>query len=152
MSTFISLCRKDSFEGDTYDKCELARIMLDINEGLWCQEVCLDEPKMTQILRNLLNNALKYRAKQVEIKMEESNGFLLISVRDDGQGIPATYHQNIFECYFQMDMGSRHCVRGHGLGLAGVMILVEDMGGELFLESDEGKGAKFSVKIPMDVS
>ena len=48
-----------------------------------------------------------------------------------------------------MDIADSSTVRGHGLGLAGVMILVEDMGGELFLESDEGKGAKFLVKLPL---
>jgi two-component system OmpR family sensor kinase len=70
-------------------------------------------------------------------------------VGDDGDGIPSGYHDKIFECYFQMDMQSDYCVRGHGVGLAGVMLLVEDMGGRLFLESDVGKGATFSVKVPL---
>jgi len=124
-------------------------ILLDVDENLWCREVYLDERKMSQILRNLLNNALKYRKAQVRIKMEEQGGDFIISVSDDGQGIPENYHQNIFQCYFQMDQDREHCVRGHGLGLAGVMVLVEDMGGELSLESDVGKGAKFSVKVPL---
>lgn len=124
-------------------------ILLNIDEDLWFQEIFLDECKMGQILRNLLNNALKYRKKRVEIKIEKSNGFLLISVSDDGNGIPASYHQKIFECYFQMESENDHCVRGHGLGLAGVMILVEDMGGKLYLESGTGKGAKFLVKVPL---
>ena len=48
-----------------------------------------------------------------------------------------------------MDSDREYCVRGHGLGLAGVMVLAEDMGGELSLQSDEGEGAKFSVRVPM---
>lgn len=124
-------------------------ILLDIDEMLWSQEICLDVGKIGQILRNLLNNALKYRKKQVAIKIERGNGSLLISVSDDGSGIPEAYHQKIFECYFQMDSERNHCVRGHGLGLAGVMVLIEDMGGKLFLESDTGKGAKFSVEVPL---
>ena len=123
-------------------------IQFDIDEVLWEQEVCLDECKMRQILRNLLNNALKYRKEHLEIKIEKNNGSLLISVRDDGEGIPENYHQKIFECYFQMESGREYCVRGHGLGLAGVMILVEEMGGKLSLESDVGKGTKFLVKVP----
>jgi signal transduction histidine kinase len=127
-------------------------IVLDVEEDLWCQEVCLDASKMRQILRNLLNNALKYRKKQVDVKIEKSDESLLVCVSDDGEGIPASYHQKIFECYFQMDSEREQCIRGHGLGLAGVMILVEDMGGNLFLESDVGKGAKFQVKVPMNRS
>jgi two-component system OmpR family sensor kinase len=124
-------------------------LMLFMEEALWCQEVCLDEAKMRQILRNLLINALKYRKSRVELEVDKKDVYLVFSVKDDGEGIPSIYHKKIFESYFQMDITDSSTVRGHGLGLAGVMILVEDMGGELFLESDEGKGAKFLVKLPL---
>jgi signal transduction histidine kinase len=125
-------------------------ILLNIGEDLWFQEVYLDECKIKQILRNLLNNALKYRKKRVELTVEKEGRCLLITVGDDGEGIPTRYHEKIFECYFQMDMDRDHCVRGHGLGLAGVMVLVEDLGGQLYLDSDVGIGAVFSVKVPME--
>jgi signal transduction histidine kinase len=124
-------------------------LMLFMEEALWCQEVCLDEAKIRQILRNLLINALKYRKSRVELEVDKKDVYLVFSVKDDGEGIPSIYHKKIFESYFQMDVTDSSTVRGHGLGLAGVMILVEDMGGELFLESDEGKGAKFLVKLPL---
>ena len=76
----------------------------------------------------------------------------MFSVRDDGEGIPSIYHEKIFESYFQMNATDMCSVRGHGLGLAGVMVLVEDIGGKLFLESDEGKGAKFLVHIPLTLT
>ena len=124
-------------------------IFLTVDEGLWHQEVSMDESKMKQIIRNLLSNALKYKKKRVELKIgKEADSFVVI-VCDDGDGIPSGYHDKIFECYFQMDMQGDYCVRGHGVGLAGVMILVEDMGGRLFLESDVGKGATFSVRVPL---
>jgi signal transduction histidine kinase len=125
-------------------------IILAVDENLWCQEVHLDEGKIRQILRNLLNNALKYRKTTIEIEIESNDKSLFLSVRDDGEGIPAEYHQKIFECYFQMDGEQNHCVRGHGLGLAGVMVLLEDMGGRLSLESDLGQGAKFLVEVPLN--
>ena len=124
-------------------------LRLFIDEGLWCQEICLDDAKVKQVLRNLLNNALKYRKKQVELKIDERDGCLILSVKDDGEGIPSVYHKKIFKSYFQMDPTESSTVRGHGLGLAGAMILVEDMHGELLLESDEGKGATFLVKVPL---
>jgi two-component system OmpR family sensor kinase len=124
-------------------------VTLTIDEGLWCQDLLLDEAKIKQILRNLLNNALKYRKSKVELRVEERQGCLLFSVKDDGEGIPATHHKKIFESYFQMDPTESYSVRGHGLGLAGVMVLVEYMGGELHLESDQGKGAEFMVKLPL---
>ncbi len=124
-------------------------IILQIDENLWCRKVSMDESKVKQIFRNLLNNALKYRKKIIQLTINDNGEALFVSVKDDGEGIPLSYHQKIFECYFQMDMRSDHCVRGHGLGLAGVLVLVEDMGGELFLDSDTGKGATFSVSIPL---
>ncbi|MFC1822198.1 sensor histidine kinase [Thermodesulfobacteriota bacterium] len=124
-------------------------IILHIDEDLWRRSVSLDERKMNQILRNLLNNALKYRKRKVELRIENRGDALFVGVEDDGDGIDESYHRRIFECYFQMDQEGNHCVRGHGLGLAGVMVLVEDMGGKLTLESDVGKGASFSVTVPL---
>ncbi len=123
-----------------------------IDESLWCQKVYLDEVKMSQILRNLLGNALKYRKKRVELRVERTDLTLVLSVKDDGDGIPSAYHKKIFECYFQMDTVDACPVRGHGLGLAGVMVLVEDLGGKLFLDSDEGQGARFLVKLPLSTN
>ena len=124
-------------------------VILSIDEALWEQKICQDEAKIKQILRNLLNNALKYRKSRVELGIDCQEGLVIFSVKDDGAGIPAAYHKKIFDCYFQLDATSTCSVRGHGLGLAGVMVLVEDLGGEMLLDSDEGQGAKFLVKIPL---
>jgi len=123
-------------------------LCIEVDESFWQRDLFLDESKVKQIFRNLLINALKYKKKRVNLKIARGERHLFISVSDDGEGIPSGYHKKIFECYFQMDMKADHCVRGHGLGLAGVQVLLEDMGGELSLESDIGKGATFSVKIP----
>ena len=124
-------------------------ILLHIDEKLWCEEICQDEAKLIQILRNLLNNALKYRKSRVTLNIDREGNTLVILVKDDGEGIPSVYHKKIFESYFQMESSDACTVRGHGLGLAGVMALIEDMGGQISLESEEGKGAEFSIKVPL---
>lgn len=124
-------------------------ILISVDEGLWSQRIRLDELKVKQIVRNLLNNAMKYRKNLVEIEFIREGRFLHISVKDDGKGIGIMHHKRIFESYFQVDDGNDYGFRSHGLGLAGVMVLLEDMGGELFLESDEGKGTKFIAKVPL---
>ncbi len=124
-------------------------VLLFVDEELWCTEICQDEAKVRQILRNLLTNALKYRKKKVELNVARTDTNIVISVKDDGDGIPAVYHKKIFDCYFQIDATEVCPVRGHGLGLAGVMVLVEDLGGELLLDSDEGMGTRFIVKLPI---
>ncbi len=124
-------------------------LILIIDEGLWSQEVCLDEAKIKQILRNLLNNALKYRKNFVEIKVDKKDDYLFLSIKDDGEGIPSVFHKKIFESYFQLEAKDGAPIRGSGLGLAGVLILVEDLGGKLFLESEEGEGAEFSIELPL---
>ena len=124
-------------------------LTLIVDDNLWCQEFCMDEGKVSQILRNLLSNALKYRKSRVELEVDKKDEWIVFSVKDDGEGIPSTHHKKIFESYFQMSATESCSIRGHGLGLAGVMVLVEDMGGKLYLESDEGRGAKFFVEVPL---
>jgi len=124
-------------------------IFLNIEQGTWDKEINLDAAKVSQILRNLLSNAMKYKKSMVEVSVAILNQALKISVKDDGEGIPEEYHKRIFECYFQLDHAEIQCVRGHGLGLAGVMVLVEDLGGCLRLESKAGMGASFEVELPV---
>ena len=124
-------------------------IVLHLDERLWHHPYRLDEAKVKQILRNLLSNALKYRKTAVVITVDCKQDHLFLSVTDDGEGIPSAYHQKIFESYFQLESNNAGCVRGCGLGLAGVKVLVEDLGGKLALISEKGKGTQFAVELPL---
>ncbi|MGA1791588.1 MAG: sensor histidine kinase [bacterium] len=124
-------------------------ISLEVSEELWSQELSLDERKVKQVFRNLLTNAMKYRKQYIMVKLDINDGFLDLSVSDDGEGIDKIFQKKVFDCYFQLDQEKNQCIRGHGLGLAGALILVEDMGGSMGLESDVGKGANFFVKLPL---
>jgi len=124
-------------------------ISLKVQPALWERELLLDEKKIVQVLRNLLSNALKHRKKSIDFIIDEQEGGLVFSVRDDGRGIPAQYHKKIFETYFQLSDTEQGNMRGYGLGLAGALMLVEEMGGELLLESDTGMGATFIFRLPL---
>jgi signal transduction histidine kinase len=134
---------------------ELCRVVEDFGVKLafdskaWKTVVHLDEAKVRQILRNLVTNAFKYKAAFVEISGCIENKTLTLCVRDDGRGIPPSEHQKIFKTYFTTGSSLDNAIKSHGLGLAGVMVLLKDMGGEMNLNSNDGKGAEFIVRIPL---
>lgn len=128
---------------------ESRNIRLNIDESVWSKEIFLDITKVRQIFRNLLSNAMKYRKKEVALDISLDKMNFVISIMDDGKGIEKEYQEKVFEQYFQLGDERNWCVRGHGLGLAGSLVLVEDMGGRMTLESDTNKGARFTVKLPL---
>jgi CheY-like chemotaxis protein len=116
--------------------------------GKYCKSLfCHDQKKIRQILRNLMSNAVKYRRQRMEVKIS-GEGDLNISVEDDGIGIPLKDQGAIFERFVRLNDDKRPYVPGLGLGLTGVKTLVEAMGGEITLESKEGVGTRFMVRIP----
>lgn len=108
---------------------------------------CHDQKKIRQILRNLLSNALKHRRKRVEVSIRGETD-LFISVKDDGLGIPMREQENIFERFIRINDKKRTKMSGLGLGLIGVKVLIETMGGKIALVSREGLGTRFTVQIP----
>jgi signal transduction histidine kinase len=106
----------------------------------------VDETKMTLIITNLLSNAFKYKNKSVSLRASLSDDTIELAVRDDGPGIPETYHEKIFNNYFQCDKVEGFPVRGHGLGLAGALALAGAMGGSLSICKSQ-QGAEFVVHV-----
>jgi two-component system OmpR family sensor kinase len=115
---------------------------------VWQARVCLDQAKVRQILRNLLTNAFKHRSSFVELSGDIKDDLLTFIVKDDGRGIPQGDHEKIFQTYFTEGGSMDSTIQSHGLGLAGVMVLLRDMGGKLRLISQDGDGARFVVSIP----
>jgi CheY-like chemotaxis protein len=116
--------------------------------GKYCKSpFCHDQKKIQQILRNLMSNAMKYRRQRMEVKIS-GEGDLHVLVEDDGIGIPLEDQGAIFERFVRLNDEKRPYVPGLGLGLTGVKALVEAMGGEIRLESQEGVGTRFMVRIP----
>ncbi|HOD40004.1 MAG TPA: ATP-binding protein [Candidatus Wallbacteria bacterium] len=117
-----------------------------------------DELRFRQILINILTNANKFTAQgsiSVELTREAVNGNTVILktvISDTGIGIPADKIDKIFEMFYQLDDSSKKRYGGAGLGLAIVRGLVEMMGGEITVESEEGKGSVFCVRIPFEIA
>ncbi|MDO6434423.1 HAMP domain-containing sensor histidine kinase [Flavitalea sp. BT771] len=110
-----------------------------------------DKLHFTSVIFNLLDNALKYGKAapiMVLINIHWEPDFLLLTVGDNGIGIPADYKDRIFEKFFRVPMGDQHNVKGYGLGLSYVAYVVQRHGGEIMVRSKEGVGSEFTIKIP----
>ena len=103
---------------------------------------------LERILRNLLDNAVKYTDRGSIAVTVEGDDMLLVSVRDSGRGIPATELQRVFEEFFQLDNPERDRTRGLGLGLAIVKRLSALLQLEVHIESRLGEGTTLSFQIP----
>ncbi len=143
------LIRKVESYAELEQVLDPAGVRLRLDKKMWKTVVHLDAAKVKQILRNLVTNAFKHRACLVEIFGSIEEKQMILKVGDDGRGIPTANHQRIFETYFTTGGSIETAIESHGLGLAGVMVLLKDMGGGLILESDDGKGAEFIVTIPL---
>ena len=112
--------------------------------------IMADRDKMEKVILNLLFNALKFTPSggRIEINAVREAEDLLIRVIDTGIGIPAKNLPNMFERFFQVDSSSRRKYQGVGIGLALVKEFTELHGGKATVESVEGQGTTFIVRIP----
>ena len=110
-----------------------------------------DAKRIRQVLRNLLENAIKYSPAggQITLECKVETAQVVISVTDSGQGIPPEYLEKIFERFFQVDNSSTRAAGGSGLGLAIVKAIVEAHGGKIWAESAVGKGSTFRFTLPI---
>jgi PAS domain S-box-containing protein len=115
------------------------------------QPIRCDENKLRQVLVNLVDNAVKYSPQggRVELRVRSANGSCLIEVADEGLGIPPEERDRIFEKFYRLDPQQTHGVGGSGLGLYICRELVERMDGRLRVESEPGKGSRFTVELPL---
>jgi signal transduction histidine kinase len=113
--------------------------------------VFADRLRMKQILFNLLSNALKFtpECSRIQVDAAPRNGFLEISVEDTGIGIPKEQHEAVFDKFYQVGATTKGVREGTGLGLAITKALVEEHGGRVWVESQPGKGSRFTLTIPL---
>lgn len=109
-----------------------------------------DESHLKNVINNLLENAIKYSATYVSIKVDikAAKEHVQIRIRDNGKGIAPEYHQRVFDMFFRVPSGNLHDVKGFGLGLAYVKQVVKRHEGKINVESELGKGSTFIIKLP----
>jgi two-component system sensor histidine kinase VicK len=111
-----------------------------------------DADKLTQVLDNIISNAMKYSPQggKITFKIEEKEDHIVVSVSDQGMGIPKENLQQIFERFYRVDKARTRKLGGTGLGLAIAKEMVEAHGGEIWAKSVEGKGTTVSFTLPYD--
>jgi light-regulated signal transduction histidine kinase (bacteriophytochrome) len=108
-----------------------------------------DRSQMIQLLQNLIGNGIKYHGDhtpRVHVSAESTSDVWTIAVRDNGVGIDARYHEQIFEIFRRLYTEQEY--PGTGIGLAVCRRIVHRHGGQIWLESEPGKGSTFYFSIP----
>jgi len=110
----------------------------------------LDEVHISNVIHNLLDNAIKYSPNQlhVEIQTESQEGQFLIKIKDQGIGMEKSVFESVFEPFYRVPTGNIHNVKGFGLGLSYVKKIVDAHGGKVKVESTLGAGSTFIISLP----
>ncbi len=115
--------------------------------------VLVDEMHFTNVIFNLMDNAVKYKRPDTQLELTVTTWNepkkLCISIQDNGIGIKKDDLKKIFEKFYRVHTGNLHDVKGFGLGLAYVKKIIDDQNGTVHAESELGIGTKFIIKIPL---
>ena len=113
-------------------------------------EMALDATRVTQVMSNLLDNAIRYSPPDttVAVDLQSDEESAVVSVRDEGPGVPDHLRQRLFERYFSGSSSLRNSSEGLGLGLYVASGIVEAHGGIIWVDSDGENGATFNVRFP----
>ena len=112
----------------------------------------IDTDKMTQVIDNILNNAIKYSPDggKIKVGMKTTDAQLIISISDEGLGIPKKDLPRIFDRFYRVDKARSRAQGGTGLGLAIAKEIVKQHKGFIWAKSEYGKGSTFTIVLPYD--
>lgn len=126
-------------------------LRLSVNLGKKLPDIAGDRRRLTEVLQNLLDNAIQYTPSggQIMVSAESSNREVVFTVSDTGIGIPQADQPRIFERFYRVDVARSREVGGTGLGLSIAKHLMEAHGGKLWVESEVGHGSQFHFSVPI---
>ena len=107
---------------------------------------------LTNIISNLIDNAIKYSTNSpiVKVKTLNTKKGIEVIIEDNGVGISKAEQAQVFEKFYRVPKGNIHDVKGFGIGLHYVKVMVEQHGGFIQLESELGKGSRFKIFLPFE--
>lgn len=154
------LFNKKSFQIDEFMKnmeSDLSSLMKDkqiefVSQNSINTTITSDENRIKQVMDNLVKNAVDFVPKKtgrIEIGAELENSEIVFHIKDNGIGIPKDKQHNLFKKFYQVDTSTKRKHGGTGLGLVICKGIVDGLGGDLWVESDEGKGTIFYFSIPI---
>jgi nitrogen-specific signal transduction histidine kinase len=113
--------------------------------------VLVNETHFTNVVVNILDNAIKYsdNIPRIQAYTENIGNSILLKIVDEGNGMSKQVQKRVFEKFYREHTGNVHNVKGHGLGLAYVKRIVEDHQGNISVESEKGKGSTFIIRLPL---
>ncbi|MDR1436947.1 MAG: HAMP domain-containing histidine kinase [Candidatus Symbiothrix sp.] len=125
---------------------------LDIELEAMESAIIVDKMHFTNVLFNLMENAVKYRKENVPLeliaKTNNVGGKIQITIQDNGIGIKKENLKKIFDRFYRVHTGNKHDVKGFGLGLAYVKRIITELDGTIKVESEYGQGTKFIISLP----
>ncbi len=119
--------------------------------GALQSSVLASESHFTNVIVNILDNAVKYSTgkPKIDVYTENVKNYIILKIRDQGKGMSKSVQKKVFEKFYREHTGDIHDVKGHGLGLAYVKQIVTDHHGQVMVESEKGKGSTFIIKLPL---
>lgn len=142
---------RETVQNLCFEKCE---DHTNINYHLYAEKhiVHADQMHITNVIVNLMDNAIKYSNEKVIINLYSRNqvGGLLFSIEDNGIGMSQDSLKHIFDRFYRVPTGNIHTVKGFGLGLYYVKNIIETHGGHINVRSELNKGTRFDVYLPLD--
>jgi signal transduction histidine kinase len=139
-----------SVSSDLSDRIEQQKIHIEVQVGPGAAVIEADPTKMHDALRNLIENAVNYSAEggRVALEARVEDGRVLLTVGDDGPGVPEADLGRVFERFYRVDKSRTRDPGGTGLGLSIVRHLVELHGGRVYAENRREGGALFTIALP----